>query len=588
MVLPRGGTGKEISQMQLSSQRIETGAGMKTRNQAYDVIVIGAGWSGLLACKYCVGEGLKTVVLESRDSIGGVWAYTDDQRIGGVMKTTHTTSSRCVTEMSDFPMPTDYPTFPSQEQIRAYLEAYCARFSLNEHIRFNQRVTRLSKRGALWQITTTDGSQWFAPRVIVSSGLHQFPNDVSGDDRFRGYSGIFRHSATVKEIPTEWSGKTVVVWGGGESGSDVASEASKVASRVYYCIPNGEWFVPKVVDRWPTTSYRRRSPKSSWVCPAPSSQARVLDHTSSRLRLWLSPTHKYSPFIYEYVEWAFGANGHGQEAWRTAALYNRSFFNKSTEVLSRVESGHVVPKRDIASCQGKTVRFTDGTSAEVDAIITASGYRASFPFFDESVKAGTDPREWFKYIFYNEDPSLAFVGFIRPIFGSIPGLAEMQSRYVAKVFCGARQLPGLTERRATTEKDARFWNNHFRNTSLRIAGLVDHFVYSDQLARLIGCRPNFWALFFKSPRRWWQAITAPWSGCQFWLKDAEHHARIFETFRRYSDDRVVQARIWLVLAPILPLLALRHYVRAFLKEHVFPKSKTRLGGGTARGGLAVQ
>jgi len=60
----------------------------ETRNQAYDVIVIGAGWSGLMACKYCVAEGLRTVVLESRDTIGGVWAYTDDQRYGGVTKTT--------------------------------------------------------------------------------------------------------------------------------------------------------------------------------------------------------------------------------------------------------------------------------------------------------------------------------------------------------------------------------------------------------------------------------------------------------------------------------------------------------------------
>ena len=38
----------------------------ETQNQLYDVIVIGAGWSGLMACKYCLGEGLRTVVLESR------------------------------------------------------------------------------------------------------------------------------------------------------------------------------------------------------------------------------------------------------------------------------------------------------------------------------------------------------------------------------------------------------------------------------------------------------------------------------------------------------------------------------------------
>jgi cation diffusion facilitator CzcD-associated flavoprotein CzcO len=82
--------------MRENIQRSATSAEMGTRRQAYDVIVIGAGWSGLMACKYCVAEGLRTVALESRDSIGGVWTFTPDQRVGGVMKTTETTSSRCL------------------------------------------------------------------------------------------------------------------------------------------------------------------------------------------------------------------------------------------------------------------------------------------------------------------------------------------------------------------------------------------------------------------------------------------------------------------------------------------------------------
>ena len=85
----------------------------------FDIIVVGAGWSGLMASKYCLGEGLKTLVLEGRDSIGGVWSFTRDCRYGGVMTTTETTSSRCVTEMSDFPMPETYPEFPSHVHILA-------------------------------------------------------------------------------------------------------------------------------------------------------------------------------------------------------------------------------------------------------------------------------------------------------------------------------------------------------------------------------------------------------------------------------------------------------------------------------------
>jgi hypothetical protein len=125
----------------------------------------------------------------------------------------------------------------------------------------------------------------------------------------------------------------------------------------------------------------------------------------------------------------------------TPAPYQRSFLNKSADVVPLVKCGRIVPKRDIASCRGTAVGFSDGTSADVDCIFTCSGYRMTFPFFDESATPGEDPRNWFKYIFYQDDPSVAFVGFVRPIFGSIPGIAELQSRYAAKVFSGACRLP---------------------------------------------------------------------------------------------------------------------------------------------------
>src|SRR6266852_5335577 len=99
----------------------------------FDVIILGAGWSGLMACKYCLGEGLKTLVLERRDSIGGVWSFTQDGRYGG--------------EMSDFPMPESYPEFPSHGHILAYLKAYRDRFALERHIRLDHRVDSARKAG---------------------------------------------------------------------------------------------------------------------------------------------------------------------------------------------------------------------------------------------------------------------------------------------------------------------------------------------------------------------------------------------------------------------------------------------------------
>jgi dimethylaniline monooxygenase (N-oxide forming) len=530
--------------------------GQSNSNLDLDVIIIGGGWSGLLACKYCLAEGLKTLVVESRETIGGVWAYTSNPRFGGVMRTTQMTSSRCITEISDFPMPATYPDFPVHADILAYLKSYCVRFRLDDHIRLGCHVKTAKKIESVWCVTCTDGSEYRATNVIVTSGVHQHPNDVSGDRRFRPFTGQIQHSAAIKETPSDYAGKTIIVWGGGESASDIALEASKVAAHVYWCIPNGQWFVPKVVERWP---------------PFPSGGRKVVDHTSSRLRLFLSPTHRYSPFISQFLEHTFGFNGHGQEPWKTEAPYNRSFFNKSSEVLSMVKSGNVIPKRDIAHCDGQNVCFDDGLVARTDVIITCSGYRAVFPFFDGPAAPAADPRIWYKYLFDNNDPSLAFVGFVRPIFGSIPGIAELQSRYVALVFAGRRSLPPAEERKRIIRPDAEFWNHHFRYTSLRLRGLVDHFLYSKALAKLIGCAPRFWKLLFTSPRKWWIAISSPWNGCQFWLNDESQHERIFQTFARYRDNQMSEVYAFLVLAPILPLIGLFTQVSIVVKERLLKK-----------------
>jgi hypothetical protein len=526
------------------------------RGELLDVIVIGGGWSGLLACKYCLTEGLKTLVLESRESIGGVWAFTEDASYGGVMTTTQTTSSRCITEMSDFPMPDDYPEFPSHVQILAYLRDYCARFDLDRHIRLRHQVDAVRKAGGVWHVTCTNGAAYRAKNLVVSSGVHHYPNDVSADDRFNGFAGQIIHTAALKKAPADLAGKTVVIWGGGESASDITFEVSKIAGPIYWCIPNGQWFIPKVVDRWR---------------PFPSGRPKVGDQASSRVRLLLSPTRGFSPFINQYLQYSLGFNGHGQEAWRTHAPYHQSFFNKSYEVMPLVKSGRIVAKRDIAYSRGKDVHFTDGTSIQADVVITSSGYRMAFPFFDPSTVPSTNPQDCYKYMFA-KDPSLIFIGFVRPVIGSIPTIAELQSRYAALVLAGRRALPPVAERERITATDADYWNRRFRFTSRRLLGLVDLPFYSDQLARLIGCRPHYWRMLFTTPRKWWIAVSSPWNGCQFWLNDESHHDRIFRTFARYRFNQASEVYILLALAPLLPFVGLISALRLFINERlVWPR-----------------
>jgi monoamine oxidase len=50
---------------------IEPAQQIQNADQVFDVIVIGGGYSGLTATRDCTTAGLKTLLLEGRDRIGG-------------------------------------------------------------------------------------------------------------------------------------------------------------------------------------------------------------------------------------------------------------------------------------------------------------------------------------------------------------------------------------------------------------------------------------------------------------------------------------------------------------------------------------
>ena len=106
----------------------------------HDVTVIGAVWSGLMACKYMREFGLTVAMLEKRSEMGGLWCFSEDPNIVTVMQTTKTTSSSSVTEMSDFPMPEEIGCFPKHADVLAYLKSYFDEFKLWPHIRLDHGV----------------------------------------------------------------------------------------------------------------------------------------------------------------------------------------------------------------------------------------------------------------------------------------------------------------------------------------------------------------------------------------------------------------------------------------------------------------
>lgn len=517
--------------------------------QQTDVVIIGAGLSGLLACKYLRAASLDCLVFEGSDDIGGVWKYRDKPNgKGGVMLSTVSTSSKTANEFSDFPMPDDYPSFQKHTLVLKYLNDYADHFEIRDAIRLNSEIIEATKRDDYWETHDNHDNRYRSRYLIVCSGMHQFPDRFyQNDERFLESTVKMIHGSDYKRLTEEYLGRDILIFGGGETASDIAIELTHAANSVTMSIPHGQWLFPAVTPVHVPTN-------------ASDSSTMVADTFSSRLRRLVDPpfatydTHlgtqaHFTSGIFE--KWG-GRCGHGIPEWENDAPYYGQFFNKNSNVIQLVHRGLINPKANIQSVKGDVVRFADDSEMRVDLIVFCTGYKTRFPFFrDETFSCAINDQ--FKFLLSNEDPTLAFIGFARPLVGSFMGLSEMQSIYVSKLFSHEIDVPDRSYRDRVILEDKVFQELTMSSTTNRIDGLVNFQSYLDDLASLAGVRPNYWKLFFSNPINWYYAVTAAHNNCQFLLHDKKHHDEIFRRYRMYHGGNFrVSSHIYPLIVNLFP------------------------------------
>ena len=133
----------------------------------------------------------------------------------------------------------------------------------------------------------------------------------------------------------------------------------------------------------------------------------------------------------------------------------------SSEFLIRAGSGDITVKPNVVELCGEVVRFADGTSEPFDAILYATGYKISFPFFDAGFLAAEDNQfPLFKRAFRPGLPNLIFVGFAQAV-PSIIKFVEIQTRWLAAYLDGQYALPSVDEMERIIAHDQRSANGGF-------------------------------------------------------------------------------------------------------------------------------
>ncbi len=345
-----------------SAQRrvVTARAAVKVANYQRRYCVVGAGPAGLIMARALRREGIPYDQFERHSDVGGIW---DPANAGSpIYDSAHFISSKFLSYFYGFPMPADYPDYPSHRQILAYVRDFARAFGLYDPITFNTEVVRAEPvaggAGAQgWEVTLSTGETRHYAGVIAVPGVtwHANAPHWPGMEEF---AHPIRHTVSYRES-AELKGRRVLVVGCGNSGADIACDAARSADAAFISLRRGYRFVPKHMFGIPTDVLFSGTVMPPRGVAISGDVNEILDTLNGDLtRLGLpKPDHD--------------------------ALASHPIMN--TEILNRLAHGDIIAKPDIARFTRDTVIFTDGSEAEIDLVLLATGYDYRLPFIDPAL-----------------------------------------------------------------------------------------------------------------------------------------------------------------------------------------------------------
>jgi len=334
-----------------------------------DILIIGAGFSGLIMALQARRRGLSNIViLEKAEDIGGTWR---DNTYPGVACDipSHLYS------MASHPNPDWSRSYAPGAEIWAYMRDVAHKEELYQYCRFGQELAAADWDGTGWQVETTRGDRFAAPVLVLATGaLHQpLLPPVEGLTSFPGpafHSARWDHGASI-------DGKRVAVVGSGASAVQIVPELARRAAHLTVFQRTPPYVLPRA-DRT--------------IGPGMRALHRTLPVTGALRRWWLYRTYEARHMLFR---------GRPVAVKQAMKLWRRTLEKSITDPALRtaltppyrigckriLSSSDWYPTlaRDhvttIASgldrIEGNRLIAANGQTAEVDVLIWATGFRVT-------------------------------------------------------------------------------------------------------------------------------------------------------------------------------------------------------------------
>lgn len=213
-----------------------------------DVVVIGAGFSGLYMLHRLRRLGVSVRVLEAAENVGGTWLFN---RYPG---------ARCDIESIEYSYSFSEEiqqewvwteSMPAQPEIEAYLNFVADRLDLRRDIAFNTRVAAMTfdEHTATWQLRTEAGETITAAFVVAATGILsvRLEPDIPG---MKSFAGTSLYTSRWPRDGFDLGGKRVGVIGTGSTGVQLIPVVAREAERLFVFQRSAPYTLPWQVHRF--------------------------------------------------------------------------------------------------------------------------------------------------------------------------------------------------------------------------------------------------------------------------------------------------------------------------------------------------